>query len=79
MSLTTIQLFAKWRPSQHLTTILKADGIALLHHDLDEIPTADLEANRSYSIWDGTEMQAHEFRNSVWAPAWKRGAADLAS
>jgi hypothetical protein len=79
MSLSTIHLFAKWQPSNHLSEILKADGIEVVHHDLSEIPTDDLEANRSYSIWDGTEMQAHEFRDAIWAPAWKREAAKLAS
>ena len=73
MSLTDVHLFSRWRPSQGLRAVLKADGVKLIHHHLSEIPSADLNANRYYSIWDGTEMQDHEFRSAVWAPAWKRG------
>ena len=72
LELSEIHLFAKWRPSPNLTALLKADGINLTCHRLSSIPKNDLEANRYYSLWDGTERQGHDFRNAVWAPAWRR-------
>jgi hypothetical protein len=67
-----IHLFSEWTPGDELVAILDADGVRIIHHDLTEIPLADLNANRSYHIWDGTENQAHEFREAVWAPAWRK-------
>ncbi len=67
-----VHLFSRWTPSKDLTAILKADGVNIVHHDLSDIPVADLEANRAYHIWDGTENQGHEFREAVWAPAWRK-------
>ena len=65
-----VHLFAAWIPSDDLVEPLAADGITIVTHHLDEIPKRDLEANRFYHIWDGTEQQGHEFREKVWAPAW---------
>ncbi len=66
-----IHLFAKWRPSNELLKRLSADRIEIRWHHLGEISAADLEANRTYSIWDGTPAQEAEFLSLVWAPAWK--------
>jgi hypothetical protein len=65
-----VHLFAKWKPSEDLIEPLCADGITIIAHPLDAIPSRDLEANRYYHIWDGTEQQAHEFREAIWAPSW---------
>jgi hypothetical protein len=67
-----VHLFSQWAPSEELSTILHADGVRIVHHDLSDIPLADLKANRAYHIWDGTENQGHEFREAVWAPAWRK-------
>lgn len=69
-----VHLFARWSPSSDLVSLLKADDIKLLAHPLSDIPEEDLKHNRFYHIWDGTEQQGHEFRESVWAPDWKKRA-----
>lgn len=66
-----VQLFSAWRPSAKLVARVDAAGIEIRAHPLDEIPKDDLEANRFYHIWDGTPLQAQEFRKTVWAPAWR--------
>jgi hypothetical protein len=67
-----VQLFSRWMPSTNLRTNLAKSHILIVHHDLDAIPAADLEANRQYHIWDGTPLQAEEFRKVVWIPRWKQ-------
>ena len=67
-----VQLFSAWRPSSKLLARVDAAGIEIRTHPLDEIPKEDLEANRFYHIWDGTPLQAQEFRRTIWAPAWRR-------
>ena len=67
-----LHLFAKWQPSDKLIERLKNDQIELSWHPLNEISQPDLDANRHYSIWDGSPGQAAEFLETVWAPAWKR-------
>lgn len=67
-----VQLFSQWKPSQRLRSLLCEKHILLNQHPLSAIPPEDLEANRSYHIWDGTPLQAEEFRRTVWAPAWRR-------
>lgn len=67
-----VQLFSKWLPSQELREFLGRKHISLNHHPLRSIPRDDLQANRVYHIWDGTPLQAEEFRTIVWAPAWRR-------
>jgi hypothetical protein len=67
-----VHLFAKWTPSEDLIESLRADGITIIAHPLDAIPSRALKANRSYHIWDGTEQQAHEFREAIWAPSWMK-------
>ena len=67
-----VQLFSKWEPSQTLRDSLTTSGVTLVRHPLDAIPRDDLEANRYYHIWDGTPLQAEEFRRTVWAPAWRK-------
>ena len=69
---TAVQLFSKWEPSQTLRDSLTTSGVTLVRHPLDAIPRDDLEANRYYHIWDGTPLQAEEFRRAVWAPAWRK-------
>jgi len=66
-----VQLFSSWRPSGKLLMRADAAGIEIRAHRLDEIPVDDLEANRFYHIWNGTPLQAQEFRGTVWAPAWR--------
>ena len=66
-----IQLFSKWEPSEELRAALQRKSFRLIAHPLSSIPTEDLEANRFYHIWDGTPLQAEEFRRAVWAPAWR--------
>lgn len=68
-----IHLFSKWQPSIRLREKLSADEIEIRWHDLQEISTADLEANRFYSIWDGTPDQAADFLAMFWGPPWKHG------
>ena len=70
-----VHLFAKWTPSKELIEPLRADGITIIAHPLDAIPSRDLEANRTYHIWDGTEQQGHEFRAAIWAPSWMHAAS----
>jgi hypothetical protein len=72
-----VHLFSRYKPSPAIIEPLRADGIALIAHDLDEIPLHDLEANQYYHLWDGTEDQGHEFRKAVWAPDWKNRANEL--
>jgi hypothetical protein len=67
-----VQLFSAWRPSAKLLARADAAGIEIRQHPLDEIPGEDLEANRHYHLWDGTPLQAQQFRKTVWAPAWRR-------
>jgi len=67
-----VQLFSRWIPSDALRAELAALDIGIEHHPLSAIPAADLEANRYYHVWDGTPLQAEAFRNTVWAPAWKK-------
>jgi len=71
-SLSEVHLFSHWRPDDQLVALLKADGVSIIHHELTDIPEADREANRYYTIWDGTEAQGHDFRDAVWSPSWKR-------
>jgi hypothetical protein len=66
-----VELFSKWKPSRSLLERLRQDEIEIRWHDLSEIAVADLEANRTYSIWDGSVAQDAAFLADVWAPAWK--------
>jgi hypothetical protein len=66
-----VHLFAKWRPSDGLIERLKQDEIEVRWHHLSEVSFPDLEANRTYSIWDGSPAQEAEFLATEWAPAWK--------
>lgn len=70
-----VHLFARWSPDEALLAPLRADGITVVARSLDEIPTEDLNANRFYHVWDGTEQQGHEFREAIWAPEWKKRLA----
>jgi hypothetical protein len=70
-----VHLFSKWRPTKLLVDRLKSDHLEIRWHHLDEISKPDLDANRNYSIWDGSAAQEAEFLASVWAPAWKSGPA----
>jgi hypothetical protein len=66
-----VHLFSIWRPSDSLQEKLGADEIEIRWHDLSEISAPDLEANRRYSIWDGTPAQAADFLSAFWGPPWK--------
>ena len=66
-----VALFSQWEPSRKLRDSLQRKNIAINNHPLSSIPREDLEANRFYHIWDGTPLQAEEFRKTVWAPAWR--------
>lgn len=68
---SAVHLFSKWQPGETFVARLRADNIEIRWHHLSEIPVADVEANRSYSIWDGSPDQAAEFLTTVWSPAWK--------
>ncbi|TAM88244.1 hypothetical protein EPN42_09670 [bacterium] len=74
-----INLFSRWEPSQGLRDVLAAEGLELLWKPLGSIPAVDLEANRYYSIWDGTELQREDFLTRFWSPGWSRhvGTAPL--
>jgi hypothetical protein len=69
---SAVHLFSAWEPSRKLMVLADAAGVDIRHHRLGEIPKDDLEANRSYHIWDGTPQQAERFRRAIWAPAWRR-------
>jgi len=71
-----VHLFSKWKPDEALLRILAADRIELRWRHLSEIDTPALEANRFYSIWDGSVEQAGEFLQTIWAPAWMGNPAD---
>ena len=64
-SLKTINLFSKWAPSYPLEAKLKADEISIAWHPLSDIPSAHLEANRRYSIWDGNEAHTQRVSRDV--------------
>jgi hypothetical protein len=72
LGLDTVTLFSKWEPSAKLREALAAENIQLVWRPLSDIPAADLEANRYYSIWDGTEMQCRDFLQTFWSPGWMR-------
>jgi len=67
-----IHLFSRWKPSDGLIHRLDDGDVEIVHHPLSSIPSADLEANRHYHVWEGTPLQAEAFRNALWAPAWKK-------
>jgi hypothetical protein len=68
----TIHLFSRWQPSPELRAVLREEDVEIQWNPLSSIPSADLEANRSYSIWDGTAAQHHDFVRSLWSPSWQR-------
>ncbi len=67
----TVHLFSKWEPSVGLRALLEEANIRVQWNPLNAIPAADLEANRYYTIWDGTESQYFDFLNRFWAPSWR--------
>jgi len=67
----TLYLFSQWEPSTALRNVLRQEGIEIQWNPLSAIPAADLEANRYYSIWDGTEKQYDDFMTRFWAPSWQ--------
>ena len=71
LGLETVHLFSKWEPSPALRQGLAGEGIALHHRALSDIPAADLEANRYYSIWDGSDAQSLDFLAKFWSPSWR--------
>ena len=79
LGLKTIYLFSKWQPSEKLRSILDAENITIQWNPLSAIPQADLEANRYYSIWDGTEKQYQDFMAHFWEPSWRSASRTLAT
>lgn len=75
-SQAVVHLFSKWQPSEALLEILATDRIEIRRHSLTEVDARALEANRFYSIWDGSAEQATEFLETIWAPAWKNKTND---
>jgi hypothetical protein len=70
-NLQTVHLFSKWEPSARLRAVLESDDVLVQWNPLSAIPSADLEENRYYTIWDGTESQYLDFLNRFWAPSWQ--------
>jgi hypothetical protein len=68
----TIHLFSKWQPSSELRAVLRAEDVEIQWSPLSAIPSPDLEANRYYSIWDGTARRHDDFMQHLWAPSWQR-------
>jgi|SRR5580698_754330 hypothetical protein len=73
LGFSTLYLFSHWEPSQELRKVLRNEQIEIQWNPLTAIPPADLEANRFYTIWDGTEKQYADFITRFWAPSWQRG------
>lgn len=71
----TIHLFSRWQPSPELRAVLREEDVAIQWNPLSSIPSSDLEANRQYSIWDGTAAQYDDFMRRFWAPSWQRSDA----
>jgi hypothetical protein len=71
----TIHLFSRWQPSPELRAVLREEDVEIQWNPLSSIPPADLEANRWYSIWDGTAARYHDFMRSLWSPSWQRSDA----
>jgi hypothetical protein len=59
--------------------VLESDDVELQWNPLSAIPTADLEGNRFYTIWDGTEPQYLDFLNRFWSPSWARSTPHQAA
>lgn len=72
LGFATIYLFSRWQPSVGLREMLRKEQIEIQWNPLSAIPRADLDANRYYSIWDGTQKQYEEFIERFWAPSWQR-------
>jgi hypothetical protein len=71
----TIHLFSRWQPSAELRAVLREEDVEIQWNPLASIPSPDLEANRQYSIWDGTATQYDDFMRHFWAPSWQRSDA----
>ncbi len=69
--LQTIHLFSRWEPSARLRALLESADVRVQWNPLSAIPSADLDANRYYSIWDGTKSQYRDFLDHFWAPTWR--------
>jgi hypothetical protein len=72
----TIHLFSRWPPSPELRAVLREEDVEIQWNPLSSIPSPDLEANRYYSIWDGTAAQYDDFMRRFWAPSWQRGQGE---
>jgi hypothetical protein len=72
LGFSTIYLFSRWQPSVRLREVLRKEQIEIQWNPLSAIPSADLDANRYYSIWDGTQKQYEDFIQRFWAPSWQR-------
>ena len=74
---STIHLFSRWQPSPELRAVLREEDVEIQWNPLSSIPSPDLEANRRYSIWDGTALQYDDFMRRFWAPTWQRSNSGL--
>ena len=74
LGFSTIYLFSRWQPSARLREVLRKEQIEIQWNPLSAIPSGDLEANRYYSIWDGTQKQYEDFIQRFWAPSWQRSS-----
>lgn len=75
LRLSRIDLVSKWEPDDAIRGILAEQDIVLQWNPLAAIPEPDLEANRFYHIWDGTEKQYDDFTQRFWRPAWQGAGA----
>jgi hypothetical protein len=73
----TMHLFSRWQPSPELRAVLREEDVEIQWNPLSSIPSPDLEANRRYSIWDGTTAQYGDFMRRFWAPSWQPCDAGL--
>ena len=73
----TMHLFSRWLPSPELRAVLREEDVEIQWNPLSSIPSPDLEANRYYSIWDGSAAQYDDFMRRFWAPSWQRNDAGL--
>jgi hypothetical protein len=73
----TIHLFSNWQPSPELRALLRAEDVEIQWNPVSAIPSSDLEANRYYSIWDGTAGRHDDFMQRLWAPSWQQRDAGV--
>lgn len=58
VEVTEVHLFARWQPGGALTEALRARGIALVSHPLEQIERAALIAEHRFMTWSGAPQAA---------------------